>query len=117
VLIGVSSLEKSRSFYEVVFGMKFEEFRPPFALAVLDGVEFNLEEDATYRKANWAQMYIGGRKHISFETDKLTEFLALARSNGAVIVQDIESKPWGWDEAIISDPDGNEFIIEQESTK
>ncbi|MES2470777.1 MAG: VOC family protein [Patescibacteria group bacterium] len=114
ILIGVSDLNKARPFYENVFGMKFEEFRPPFASAVLDGIEFNIEENASYRSSDWAELYIGGRKQVSFETDNLENFLKQAESLGAKIIKDIETKPWGWKEAIIADLDGNEFIIEQE---
>lgn len=114
ILIGVTNLEQARPFYEKVFGMEFQEFRPPFASAYLDGLEFNIEEDADYRSSDWAKTYIGGRKHISFQTDNLEAFLEITERNGAKIIQSIETKPWGWKEAIIADPDGDEFIIEQE---
>lgn len=113
ILIGVNDLNKVKSFYEQVFGFQFNEFRPPFASAHLDGVEFNIEENADYRAANWAGDYIGGRKHVSFQTDGLEKFLAQAESLGAKIIELPQDKPWGWKEAIIADPDGNEFIIEQ----
>ncbi len=114
ILIGVSNLNKSKPFYENVLGMKFEEFRPPFASATLDGVEFNIEENASYRSSDWEKLNIGGRKQVSFHADDLESFLKKAESLGAKIVSGIETKPWGWKEAIIADPDGNEFIIEQE---
>lgn len=114
ILIGVSDLNKARPFYESVFGMKFEEFRTPFASATLDNIEFNLEEDTPDRSPDWTKIYIGGRKQVSFKTDNLQNFIEKASSLGAKIVRDIETKPWGWKEAIISDLDGNEFIIEQE---
>lgn len=114
ILIGVKDLNKAKDFYEKVFGFKFDEFRPPFASATLDGIEFNIEEDADYRSPDWANLYIGGRKPFSFQTDNLEEFLQTAEQGGAKIIKGIEVKPWGWQEAIIADPDGNEFIIEQE---
>ncbi len=113
VLIGVVSLERAKPFYQNVFGITFDEFRPPFASFVLGSLEFNLEEDAPTRAANWNKLYIGGRKSISFETDDLASFLVLAINNGATIVHQPENKPWGWQEAIFSDLDGNEFLIEQ----
>lgn len=113
ILIGVSDLHKARPFYEQVFGFEFREFRPPFASAFLDGVEFNLEENADYRSPDWATMYIGGRKHVSFKTDNLESFLEKAVSLGARMIHAVEEKPWGWKEAVVADPDGNEFIVEQ----
>lgn len=114
ILIGVSDLNKARPFYEDVFGMKFDEFRPPFASANLGGVEFNIEENASYRSSDWSKLYIGGRKQVSFQADDLDSFLKQAELSGAKIIKEAETKPWGWKEAIITDPDGNEFIIEQE---
>jgi predicted enzyme related to lactoylglutathione lyase len=115
ILIGVNNLQKAKPFYEQVFGMKFEEFRPPFASATFDGIEFNIEENADYRSSDWATLYIGGRKHISFQADDLESFLLYAEEHGATIIKPIETKPWGWKEAIIADFDGNEFIVEQEA--
>jgi predicted enzyme related to lactoylglutathione lyase len=114
ILIGVSDLNKARPFYENVFGMKFDEFRPPFASATLGDTEFNIEENASYRPSDWSTLYIGGRKQVSFKTDDLDAFLKQAELSGAKIIKEIETKPWGWKESIIADPDGNEFIIEQE---
>ncbi len=112
-LIGVTSLEKSKHFYEKILGMTFNEFRPPFASAELDGFEFNIEENAEYRTKDWAKRYIGGRKHISFQVENLEDFMKKASDLGANLVSTIETKSWGWKEAIISDRDGNEYIIEQ----
>ena len=113
IVIGVSSLEQSRSFYESVLGMQFSEFRPPFANATLGGIEFNIEEDAEYRSREWAQKYIGGRTRIGFETDDLDRFLDSAAQRGANIIEQPVDRPWGWREAVIADKDGNEFVIEQ----
>lgn len=113
ILIGVTDLNKARSFYENVFGMRFDEFRPPFASATLGTIEFNIEEDAPYRSSDWSKIYIGGRKHVSFETEDLTVFLEQAILQGAKVIKEIEEKSWGWKEVIIADLDGNEFIVEQ----
>ena len=114
ILIGVSDLNRARPFYENVFGMKFNEFRPPFASAMLGDIEFNIEENASYRSPDWPKLYIGGRKQVSFEVDDLDSFLKQASSLSVKIVKKVEIKPWGWKEVIVADPDGNEFIIEQE---
>jgi len=61
ILIGVTDLNKLKGFYEEILGMTFDEFRPLFASAKLGEVEFNIEEDASYRAKDWAKKYIGGR--------------------------------------------------------
>lgn len=117
ILIGVSDLNKARPFYEKVFGVTFDEFRPPFASFHLGEVEFNVEENTPTRSANWAQYHIGTRKQFSFQVDDLEEFLKHATQVGATIIKPPELKPWGWKEAIITDPDHNEFLIEEEVIK
>lgn len=112
-MIGVNDLNKARPFYEQVFGFEFQEFRPPFASANLGDIEFNIEENADYRSPGWANNYIGGRKHISFEVDNLEQFLVKVESLGAKIIELPQDKPWGWKEAVMADLDGNEFVIEQ----
>ncbi len=94
--------------------MTFEEFRPPFASARLSGVEFNIEENADYRASDWAQKYIGGRKPIGFAVDNLEEFIANVKAQGVTVLQEPVKQSWGWFEAVITDIDGNEFVIEQE---
>ncbi len=113
ILIGVSDLNKAKSFYEKVFGMTFEEFRPPFASAMLGDIEFNIEENTPERDMDWAENYIGGRKQVSFNSNNLEQFVEEAISHGAKLVKEIETKPWGWKEVVIADPDGNEFIVEE----
>ena len=114
ILVGVRDLSKARPFYEKVFGFVFDEFRPPYASATVDGLEFNIEEDADYRSPDWVNNYIGGRKNVAFQTDDLKSFLIKAEASGAKVIQEATDQPWGWSEAVIADPDGNEFLVEQE---
>ncbi len=114
LLIGVSDLNKARTFYEKVFGMKTIEFRPPFMQASLNEIEFNIEEDADYRGKDWSKNNIGGRKAFSFYVDDIFDFITDARACGAIVVEEPKKEPWEWYEAVIADPDGNEFVISQE---
>lgn len=113
IVIGVKSLNQSRSFYEHVLGISFSEFRPPFASFFLDGIEFNIEENSEHRDSSWVKNYIGGRKAIAFAVNDIEQFLANVKAFNGQIVQHSQKKPWGWIEAVIADPDGNEFLIEQ----
>lgn len=113
VVIGVKSLEHSRSFYEHVLGITFTEFRPPFAAFVIDNIEFNLEENSLERDESWAKNYIGGRKGIGFAVDDLSSFLSKAAKHQAKIIKQPQVMSWGWMEAVIADSDGNEFLVEQ----
>ena len=39
ILIGVHDLNKAKRFYETLFEITFEEFRPPFASFIMNGLE------------------------------------------------------------------------------
>lgn len=113
-LIGVTNLQKAKSFYENVFGMKFIEFRPPFAEATLGKAVFNIEEPTPYREKSWSKQHIGGRKSCVFHVADMKQFLTKAQKEGARIITQPKLQPWGWIDAVIADLDGNEFGIEQE---
>ena len=100
LLIGVRDLNKSRSFFEDVFGMKTIEFRPPFMEGELGGVEFNIEEDAPNRSKNWAKYNIGTRKSFSFGTDDIEAFLKIVEEKGGKIIEPITKQSWGYYEAV-----------------
>ncbi len=113
LLIGVNDLKKSKPFYEKVFGIQTVEFRPPFMEGRLGDVEFNIEENADHRHANWATKNIGGRKSFTFEVDDIFTFLETVKEAGGRVLEEPVKQEWGWYDAVISDLDGNEFVIEQ----
>jgi predicted enzyme related to lactoylglutathione lyase len=113
VLIGVKNILKSKVFYENVFGIVFDEVRPPFSNFYLNGIEFMVEEDTDNREEGWAEKYIGRETGICLEVDNLELFLKLVIDNNGKIIQESKEKPWGTIESKFSDPYGNIFIIEQ----
>ncbi len=113
VLIGVKDLNKSKVFFENVFGLVFLEFRPPYAHAKLGALDFNIEEDTNYREVGWVVKNIGTRKNLSFKILDIENFKKIVLNNGGKIYADIALKNWGYKELIIQDLDDNEFIIEE----
>lgn len=114
VLIGVRDILKSQPFYENVFGVTFDEVRPPFSSLMLNGIEFQIEENSESRSRGWAEKYLGTVKGFCFETDDIEKFLKLVVDNGGTVVTELYDHPWGYREASFADLDGNTFIIEQE---
>jgi predicted enzyme related to lactoylglutathione lyase len=112
VLIGVRDILKSKPFYENVFGITFDEVRRPFSSFSMNGVEFQLEENTPNRGDNWEKNYLGTPKGFCFETDSINEFLKLVSENGGTFTEPVDL-PWGYKESHFTDPDGNDFIIEQ----
>ncbi len=114
VLIGVQDILKSQPFYENVFGVVFNEIRPPFSSFTMNGIEFQIEENSPNRSEGWAKKYLGGSKGFCFETDDIEAFLKKVIENGGAITAELHDHPWGYREANFADLDGNIFIIEQE---
>jgi predicted enzyme related to lactoylglutathione lyase len=114
LIIGVKDLNKSRPFYENVLGIEILDFRPPFMEGKLGDIEFNIEENADYRDSDWAEKNIGGRKSFTLEVNDIFNFIENAKANGVTVVHEPKKQAWGWYDAVISDIDGNEFVIEQE---
>lgn len=113
LLIGVSDLNKARPFYESVFDIETVDFRPPFMQGKLGEIEFNIEENASYRSSDWAKKNIGNRKSFTLEVDDIFTFLDNAEKAGARVIEKPTKQEWGWYDAVVSDMDGNEFVIEQ----
>ncbi len=116
VLIGVQDILKSKPFYENVFGVTFDEVRPPFSDFYLNGIEFMVEENAPEREGGWAERYIGRNMGVCLQTENIEMFLQEVAAHGGAIVKEPVQKPWGTLEAKFADLDGNIFIIEQEVT-
>ena len=113
VLIGVRDILKSQPFYENVFGVTFDEVRPPFSSFMLNGIEFQIEELSVDRSDKWSERYVGTPKGFCFETNDINEFLKRVVDNGGAITSAVKDLPWGYREARFTDLDGNDFIIEQ----
>jgi predicted enzyme related to lactoylglutathione lyase len=87
LLIGVSDLNKAKPFYEKVFGIETVDFRPPFMQGKLGDIEFNIEENASYRRSDWAKKNIGNRKSFSLQVDDIFLFLQEAEKAGAKVIE------------------------------
>jgi predicted enzyme related to lactoylglutathione lyase len=113
VLIGVSDILKSKVFYENIFGVIFDEVRPPFSNFYLNGIEFMIEENTENREEGWSEKYIGRETGICLQVGNLELFLKLIIDNNGKIIKEPKEEPWGTIESKFADPDGNIFIIEQ----
>jgi predicted enzyme related to lactoylglutathione lyase len=115
LLIGVRDLAKARPFYEQVFGLEVDEVRPHFMSAHLGEIEFNIEENSPDRRGDWVRHNLGTRKAFCFKVEDIHSFVEGAKAAGASVVEEPLLRPWHWYEAVIADPDGNEFVLESEA--
>ncbi len=114
-LILVTDVAKAKQWYEDVFGMKTLEFRPPDFLEMsLGDSTFYIETFNEKRSEGFKEVRIGGRHTAVFEVDNIKETIEQLRSKGVKIVVEPVQQFWGGWNAVIADPDGNEFILDDD---
>ncbi len=112
IIIGITEVERSKAFYQTVFGVVVEEEKDNYIKTrAADGTIIELEQDSADRFPNWAQNNIGTYKNSEFKVIDLNLFLDTVVSNGGKIVSAPKRASWGGLGAEITDPDGNTFLI------
>ena len=114
-LLFVSNVTKAREWYESVLGMKVVEFRPPeFLHMKLGENNFYIETPNLKRAVGFRGEKIGGRTSIVFDVDDIhTAVQDMKRKKVKIVVEPVQQFWGGWN-AVISDPDGNEFILDED---
>lgn len=115
-LIGVKDMTKAKAWYSNVFGMKVVDFRPPEFLEMKLGSNTFYIETANPKRAKGfeEEFNIGGRSSAIFAVDDIHKFMKHAKKHKAKIIISPIQQFWGGWNAVIADPDGNEFIIDQD---
>ncbi|MSS74844.1 VOC family protein [Candidatus Pacearchaeota archaeon] len=115
-LIGVKDITKAKVWYTKVFGMKTVECRPPEFLEMTLGKNtFYIETKNPKRAKGFEEEFnIGGRSSAVIRVSNIKQFIAKCKKlNVTISVQPVQQFWGGWN-AVIADPDGNEFIIDQD---
>lgn len=111
----VTDLERSKRWYEDVFGMETVEYRPPEFLEMKLGEAVFYIETANDRRAEgFKEARVGGRMSAIFRVDGLVDTLEEMRTKGACVVVEPVRQFWGGWNAVIADPDGNEFVLDDD---
>lgn len=114
-LIFVKDISKSIGFYQKVLGMKIIEYRPPEFLEMKLGKNtFYIETYNPKRAEGFKDVKIGGRTSIVFEVDNIKKFIEKCKRNNINVVIEPVKQFWGGWNAVIADPDGNEFTIDED---
>lgn len=115
IIIGVRSIEKSRLFYEKVFGFIAKEESPHYLAGHIWEAFVEIEEDSPHRLPYWAEGNIGTYKNSEFLVDDLDDFMGKIVTYGGSILTPPRTMPWGWKNMEIADPDRNIFLISQKA--
>jgi len=105
----VADVEKAQRYYQDVLGCKIEWLYPTKEMGAVSSGEiaiFFRKRTGTFEPAvHWIY------------AKSLDETYQKLKASGAVIVDDIESKPWGLRQFTIKDLDGNVFYFHNDSTE
>ncbi len=98
--------------------MEVVEYRPPEFLEMkLGSNTFYIETQDKKRAEGFREAHIGGRISAIFHVPNLKETIELWRKQGIPIIVEPVQQFWGGWNAIIADPDGNEFILDDDYTE
>jgi predicted enzyme related to lactoylglutathione lyase len=113
LIIGTKDIESAKLFYQNVFGFVIENQSPYYLSGHIWTTHVEIEEDAPYRFARWAEHNIWTYKNSEFLVSDISEFLWKVTAHGGSIISDTKTMPWWSINAEISDIDGNIFPIHQ----
>ena len=114
-IIGVNDVIKASKWYNDIFGMKVIELKPPyFCHMKLQDADFLIEKHSPERPIGFQDIPTGVRVSAIIGTNDIKQFIEIIRRKGVKIVNEPIHQEWGGWNAIIQDPYGNEFIIDQD---
>ena len=111
--IGVSDLDRAIGFYRDVLGLKLQFSEPAHAYARFDlgGVNFGvIGQDMSNPEA---AAFTGRHTGVSLSVADLEGAVQTLKARGARFTMEPTRQPWGAYMALLSDPDGNIFYLEQ----
>lgn len=114
-LIFVTDIERAKKWYEDVFGMVSKDYRPPEFLEMKLGDSiFYIETLNDKRAEGFRDIKVGGRHSAVFEVENIRNIITeLKKKNVKIIIEPVKQFWGGWN-AVIADPDGNEFILDDD---
>ena len=114
-IIGVSDVKKASKWYAEIFGMKLVELKPPYFCEMkLEESHFLIEKHSPERPVGFQEIPTGVRVSAIIGVDDIVAFIKQAKKKNVKIVHEPVHQSWGGWNAVIQDPDGNEFIIDQD---
>lgn len=114
-LIFVNDVAAAQAWYEKVLGMEHVSSRlPEFLEMKLGENTFWIETHNDKRAEGFNEVKIGGRHSAVFAVEDIKKTIEEMRAKGVTIVREPVQQFWGGWNAVIADPDGNEFILDED---
>lgn len=113
-LIFVSNVEVSKAFYRDILGLELVEENPHFTEYRIDGGTLYVEEKNPERAKGFDQVRIGGATGVVLAVEDIRSAVDELKAKGVRIIVEPVEQVWGGWNAVIADPDGNEFILDED---
>ena len=114
-IIGVRDVKKASKWYSDIFNMKLIELKPPYYCEMkLGEAYFLIEKHSPERSIGFQEIPTGVRVSAIIGVDDIKSFIKKVKSKRVKVINNPVQQEWGGWNAIIQDPDGNEFIIDQD---
>ncbi len=113
VNVFVSDLEKSVAFYQQKLGLELEMSEPNFGYAAFHAgtIRLGLAVAGSDQKS-----LIGRHTGIGLSVTDLNQEYATLLEKGVIFSEPPTKQPWGGFMAIVEDPDGNRYYLDQYET-
>lgn len=114
-IIGVENVEEASAWYADIFGMELVELKPPYFYEMKLGENhFLIEKHSPERPVGFQDIPTGVRVSAIIGVENIQEFITEAKQKGVKVVHEPVHQSWGGWNAVVQDPYGNEFIIDQD---
>src|SRR3989338_8355532 len=114
-IIGVNDVEKASKLYADIFGMKLVKMKLPYFCEMqLGDSSFLIEKYSPERPLGFQEIPTGVRVSAIIGVDDIKTFIEEVTKKGVHVVEGLTYQSWGGINAVIQDPDGNEFILDQD---
>ena len=114
-IIGVTNVEKASRWYSTFLGMELVELKSPYFCEMkLGDAHFLIEKHSPERPIGFQDIPTGVRVSAIIGVDDIKTFIDEVKSKGVKVIHEPVHQSWGGWNAVIQDPDGNEFIIDQD---
>ncbi len=109
----VSDMERAVRFYRDALGLRLEHRDDGFGYASFDAGPIRMGILALQPGADNFDDLVGGHTGIAFTVPEIDPVFEALKERGVVFPMEPADQPWGGRLALLADPDGNVFYLDQ----
>ena len=115
-IIGVTNIKKASKWYADIFGMKLVELKLPYFCEMkLGNATFLIEKHSLERPNAFQKIPLGVKVSAIIGVDDIHACIKHMKKKKVKVIQEPVLQTWGAWNAIIEDPDKNQFILDKDN--